>query len=63
MSDARMTVVQLPPPKLITPRERFEALMLAKLNEEKAALCGPEQGPLRAIFELNSKFLSRIASR
>lgn len=48
-------------PKFISVATRMQALMLAQMNDEKAELCGKGQEPLRAFFEMNSKFLMEIA--
>ncbi|MBX6381474.1 MAG: hypothetical protein IRZ07_00665 [Microbispora sp.] len=48
-------------PKTITASDRWQALVLAKMNEERAELCAKDQGPLRVLFEMNAKFLMRVA--
>lgn len=48
-------------PKFISAADRLQALMLAQMNEEKADLCAKGQEPLRVFFEMNAKFLKRIA--
>lgn len=48
-------------PKIISASLRLQALMLAKMNEERAQLCGNGQEGLRAIFDMNAKLLMRIA--
>lgn len=49
------------PPKLITPHDRFEALLAAALNEDRAMLCTKDQPALRTVFEMNAKLFRRIA--
>lgn len=46
--------------KEITAAERFQALLLAELNEERAGLCADRPG-LRTMFEMNAEFLRSIA--
>lgn len=48
-------------PKTISASDRWQALVLATMNDERAEACNKEQGPLRVFFEMNSKFLKEIA--
>lgn len=48
-------------PKLMTPRERLEALLLATLNDDKAELCRADQPALRAFFERNAAAFRKYA--
>jgi hypothetical protein len=47
-------------PKTISADQRWQSLLLATMNQERAELCS--QGPLRTFFEMNAKFLMEIAS-
>lgn len=47
--------------KEITAAERFQALLLAEMNEERAGLCADSQPGLRKMFEMNTEFLRSIA--
>jgi hypothetical protein len=49
-------------PKTISADQRWQALLLATMNQERAELCSKEQGPLRTFLEMNAKFLMEIAS-
>lgn len=49
-------------PKTISASDRWQALVLATMNDERAEVCSPDQAALRAFFEMNSKFLKEIAS-
>lgn len=49
-------------PKTISVETRWQALVLATMNQERAELCTKEQVPLRTFFEMNAKFLKEIAS-
>jgi hypothetical protein len=49
-------------PKTISAQTRWQALVLATMNDERAEVCSSEQAALRAFFEMNSKFLKDIAS-
>lgn len=48
-------------PKVLTPQDRLEALLLAEMNEERAQLCGKESPGLRTFFEMNAKLFRRLA--
>lgn len=48
-------------PKTITAALRLQAMMLAKMNEERAELCGRGQEGLKTIFDMNAQLLMRIA--
>lgn len=48
-------------PKMITASDRWQALILAQMNQERAELCSGVQNPLKVMFEMNAKFLMRIA--
>lgn len=48
--------------KVLTAKDRLEALLMARVNEEKALLCSPDQGPLRAAFEINAELFRRLAT-
>ena len=47
--------------RVLTPRERLEALMLASMNQERADLCSPDQPALREFFQMNAALLLRFA--
>lgn len=49
-------------PKVLTPHDRLEALLLATINDERAQLCAKGQEGLRTIFEMNAKLLRRLAT-
>lgn len=49
-------------PKTISAQTRWQALVLATMNDERAEVCSADQAALRAFFEMNSKFLKEIAS-
>lgn len=48
-------------PKTISAQTRWQALVLATMNDERAEACSPQQAPLRTFLEMNSKFLKEIA--
>lgn len=48
-------------PKTITASERWQALVLAKMSEERAEACSKEQPALRGFLEMTARFLMRIA--
>lgn len=48
-------------PKTISASLRWQALVLAQMNQERAEACGPHQIPLRKFFEQNVAFLMEIA--
>ncbi len=48
-------------PKTISAELRFQALILATMNEERAEVCSTQQQPLRVLLEQNVKLLKEIA--
>ena len=48
-------------PKTISVSDRWQALVLATMNDERAEACSPQQQSLRVFLEMNSKFLKEIA--
>lgn len=46
---------------VLSPKDKLEALMLSKMNEEKAELCSNDQPALKRFFEMNAAFLLRVA--
>lgn len=49
--------------KPLSPAERLECLLLAKMNEEKAELCTKDQPGIRTFFEMNAKLLHKVAAK
>lgn len=49
------------PPKTISASLRWQALVLAQMNQERAEACGPHQAPLRVFLEQNVALLMEIA--
>lgn len=47
--------------KVLTPHDRLEALLAAEMNEERAEMCKPKDKGLRAVLEMNTKLLRRLA--
>lgn len=47
--------------KLIRPHERLQALVMAIANEERAALCSPDQPALREFLLQNAALLRSFA--
>lgn len=47
----------------MSPADRLQALLLAQMNEEKAALCTPQQSGIRTFLLMNAKFLHEVAKR
>lgn len=47
--------------RILTPRDRLEALLLATLNDDKAELCRADQPALRAFFERNAAAFRKYA--
>lgn len=50
-------------PPALTPKDQLEALVLAKMNQERAELCQSSQPGVAALLYMNSKFLLDIAQR
>jgi hypothetical protein len=49
--------------KVLTAKDRMEALLMACMNEEKAALCSSVDQPgLKAMFQKNAELFRRLAS-
>lgn len=49
-------------PKLLTPQDRLEALLMAEMNEERATLCAPNQQALQKMFQMNAALFRRLAT-
>lgn len=49
-------------PKVLTAKDRFEALLMAEANEERAILCSTDQPALRKVFEMNAALFRRLAT-
>lgn len=47
----------------LSPGDRLQALLLAQMNEEKAAMCTPQQAGIAAFLLMNAKFLHEVAKR
>lgn len=48
--------------KVLTARDRTEALLMAAVNDERAELCAPDQPAVRKVFEMNAALFRRLAS-
>lgn len=42
---------------------QMQALLMAQMNEEKAAMCTKEQAGIRAFLLMNAKLLHEVAKR
>lgn len=47
--------------RVLTPKERFEAVLMATLNDDKAELCRADQPALRKFFEMNAALFRQLA--
>ena len=47
--------------RILTAKERLQALVLAAMNEERAELCSADQPALRKVFEMNAALLRSFA--
>ena len=48
--------------KILTAKDRMEALLMAAVNDDRAALCSREQPALRKVFEMNAELFRRLAT-
>lgn len=49
-------------PRVLTPRERLEALLMAASIDERVEACGPQQPALRSLLESSAVLLRKLAT-
>jgi hypothetical protein len=54
-------VKKLLEPRVLTPEERTQCLLLATMHDERAEVCARDQAALRKFFEMNAEFLRSLA--
>lgn len=47
--------------RMITREQRERAITIALVNEDRAAVCSPQQSALAQVFRINAAFLREIA--
>jgi hypothetical protein len=56
------TVTDIASRRVLTPKERLEALLAARMNDERAQACSAQQPALKAMFEMNAELFRRFAT-